>query len=175
MRIVEDLKRYSGGSAVKALYSILLNSNFQMILWYRIAHGFGKIHLSLISKIIMYFHKLIYACDIDYRADIGGGFKIFHGIGIVIGAEVVCGKNCTLYQGVNLSGNLGKRKLINGKETGQPFLHDNVTLYAQSCIIGPVEIGAGSSIGANAVITSDVPPHTVVFTKSQRVEKHSME
>lgn len=171
MRIIEDLKRYSGGSAAKALYHVLLNSNFQMIFWYRVANALSKIHVSPVSKIIMYFHKLIYACDIDYRADIGGGFRIVHGIGIVIGAEVVCGKNCTIYQGVNLGGNLGKKKVINGKLTGQPYLHDGVTLYAQSCVMGPVEINAGSRVGANAVITSDIPHHTVVYTKALRVEK----
>ena len=171
MRIIQDLKRYSGGSIFKAIYHMFLNSNFQMILWYRIAHGFYKIHLSFFSKVIMYFHKLIYACDIDYRADLAGGFRVVHGIGIVIGAEVQCEKNCTIYQGVNLGGNLGKRKTINGKDTGQPFIRENVTLYAQSCVMGPVEIGAHSSVGANTVITKDIPPHTTVYAKTQRVEK----
>lgn len=169
MRIIEDLKRYSSGSVAKALYHVFLNSNFQMIFWYRVASALGKCHLAIVSKIIMYFHKLVYACDIDYRADIGGGLKIVHGLGIVIGSEAVIGKNCTLYQGVNIGGNLGKRRVICGKETGQPYIQDSVTIYAQSCIMGPVEIGAGSSVGANAVITSDCPPRTIVFTKSQRV------
>lgn len=170
MKLIKDLKRYSNGSVLKALYTVFLNSNFQMIFWYRIANAFYKIHLSFISKIIMYFHKLIYSCDIDYRAEIGGGFKILHGIGIVIGSEVVAGENLTCYQGVSLGGNLGKRKMINGKETGQPYIQNNVTLFAKSSIFGPVLIGDCVNIGANAVITNDVPSNHTAYSKAQRVD-----
>ena len=170
MKLAKDLKRFSDGSFLKGLYTVFLNSNFQMIFWYRVAHFFYKIHLSPISKLIMYFHKLTYSCDIDYRADLGGGLKIMHGIGIVIGSEVVSGENLTIYQGVTLGGNFGKKREICGKSTGQPYIHNNVTLLAKCSAFGPCEIGNNSIVGANAVITKDVPDDTTVFTKAQRIE-----
>ena len=171
MKITKDLKRYSEGSFFKAVYTLLLNSNFQMIFWYRVANFFYKIHLSPISKIIMYFHKLTYSVDIDYRATIDGGFKIVHGLAIVIGKDVVIEKNVTIYQSVTLGGNNNKRKLIQGKERSQPYLHSGVTVYSGAYVLGPCEIGENSVIGAATLLTGDLAPNTCVFTKATREER----
>ena len=117
----------------------------------------------------MYFNKLIYSCDIDYRANIGGGLKILHGIGIVIGAEVYAGENLTIYQGVSLGGSFGKKREIQGKTTGQPYIHNNVTLLANCSVFGPCEIGQGSFIGAGTIITKDVAENVTVYTKTEKV------
>ena len=170
MKIIKDLKACSNGSFVKAVYNIFLNSNFQMIFWFRVAHFFGKIHLPFISKIIMYFHKLTYSVDIDYRATIAGGFKIAHGLGIVIGKDVVIEENVTVYQGVTLGGNGDKRNFIMGKERSQPYIHKGAKLFAGCCVIGPCEIGENSIVAAHAVVTKDVASNTSVRTVFERVE-----
>ena len=139
-----------------------------MTFWYRVANRLYKMHLSPLSRIIMYFHKLVYSCDIDYRADIDGGFKIMHGIGIGIGAEVHAGKNLTIYQNVTLGGNFAKKKEIQGKTTGQPYIHNNVTLLANCSAFGPCEIGQGSFIGAGTIITKDVPENVTIYTKTEK-------
>lgn len=169
MKIIDDIKAYSGKNPIRILYTLFLNTGFHMTFWYRVAHFFYKCHLSIISKIIMFFHKIIYSVDFDYRAKIGGGFKVVHSLGIVIGCDVVIGKNVTLYQGVTLGGNFGKTKVICGKETGQPYLHDGVKVFAHGMIFGPCEIGENAEIGAGTVVTKDVPANTRIYTKSEKV------
>lgn len=170
MKIIEDIKAYSGKSFFKGIYTVLLNSNFQMTFWYRVAHLFYLIHLSLVSKIIMYFHKLIFSCDIDYRCQIGGGLKIVHGLGIVIGKDVNIGANCSIYKGCVLGGNGDKSKEFNGRIVTQPQVGNNVSIYSNATILGPVIIGDNSSVGAAAVIMHDVNSNTTVFMKSERCE-----
>lgn len=168
MRILADLKKYSGKSIIKAMYTIFLNSNFQMVLWYRVAHMCYLIHLSFLSKIIMYFHKLIFSCDIDYRCNIGGGLKIIHGIGIVIGKDVTIGQNCSIYKGCVLGGNGEKTREYNGQIITQPQVGNGVSIYSNATILGPVVIGDESKIGANALIMHDVQNSVIAVTKVVR-------
>ena len=170
MKILEVIKAFSEKSLIKGVYTILLNSNFQMIFWYRIAHFLYRIHLSFFSKIIMYFHKLIFSCDIDYRCEIGGGIKIIHGLGIVIGKDVSIGTNCTIYKGVVLGGNGNKINERNGKIINQPQIGNNVFIYTNAMILGPVIVGENSRIGAGTIIMHDVNSNTTVFTKLERCE-----
>ena len=168
MKIIDDIKAYSGNSVVKGIYTILLNSNFQMIFWYRVAHLFYKIHLSVISKVIMYFHKLIFSCDIDYRSEIDGGIRIVHGLGIVIGKDVSIGTNCSIYKGCVLGGNGEKSKEYNGRIITMPQVGNNVSIYSNATILGPVIIGNNSVIGASALIMKDVKESVTAITKSVR-------
>lgn len=167
-KIMQDLMGYSGKNPVRIIYTIFLSTGFHMTFWYRVAHFFYRCHLSIISKIIMFWHKIIYSVDFDYRAKIGGGFKVVHSLGIVIGCDVVIGNNVTLYQGVTLGGNSGKTKVICGKETGQPYLHDGVKVFAHGMIFGPCEIGENAQVGANTVVTKDVPANMCVYTVSEK-------
>ncbi len=170
MRIVNDLMRYADGSFFRAIFTILFGSNFQMIFWYRFAHFLSKIHLSILSKIIMYFHKIIFSVDIDYRCEIGGGLKVVHGLGIVIGKDVVIEENVTIYQGVTLGGNGGKKEKILGVDREQPYIHSGVNIFAGAVVIGPCEIGENSVIGAGALIMKSIAPNTIVYNKTERVE-----
>lgn len=168
MKLIDDIRAYAGRSFVKGIYTILLNSNFQMIFWYRAAHLFYKMHLSVISKIIMYFCKLVFSCDIDYRCEIGGGIKIVHGLGIVIGKDVSIGTNCSIYKGCVLGGNGDKSKENNGRLVTQPQVGNNVSIYSNAAILGPVIVGDNSVIGASALIMKDVDESVTVITKSVR-------
>lgn len=170
MRILNDLMGYADGSFIKAIFNIFFGSNFQMIFWYRVAHFLSTVHLSILSRIIMYFHKLIFSVDIDYRCIIGGGLKIVHGLGIVIGKDVVIEENVTIYQGVTLGGNGGKKEKILGVDREQPYIHSGVKIFAGAVIIGPCEIGENSLVGAGALITKSIAPNTIVYSKSERVE-----
>lgn len=170
MKILKDLKRYSNGSLLKAIFTIFFGYEFQTIFWYRVAHFFDKIHFSIFSKIIMYWCNIIYSVDIDYRCDIAGGFKLVHGIGIVIGKDVVIEENVTVYQGVTLGGNNGKKKNILGIEREQPYIHSGVNIYSGAIIIGPCEIGENSIIAARAFVSKDVRANTRVYTKCERID-----
>lgn len=167
-RLKEDLMACSGGSKFKVISTIIFNSNFKAIKNYRIANYlYKKLHFRLLPKWLHYRNRIKYAIDIDYRAEISGGFKIVHGIGVVIGKDVVAGKNFTVYQGVTCGGNMGKEKIVNGKIISQPYISDNVTMYAHSSAFGPVCIGENSAIGAGAVVLKDVPERSVFYCKQE--------
>ena len=84
-----------------------------------------------------------------------------HAIGIVIGSGAVIGDNCKIYQQVTI-----------GKEKGKfPIIGDNVTIYSGAKIIGDVKIGNNAIIGANAVVTRDVPDNCVAVGVPARVIK----
>ena len=94
--------------------------------------------------------------DIHPAAVIGEGLFIDHAIGVVIGETVEIGRDVTIYQGVTLGGT----SLEHGKR--HPTLGDRVTVGAGAKVLGPITIGSGSRIGANAVVVRDVPPDSVV-------------
>ncbi len=90
--------------------------------------------------------------EIHPGAVIGKGFFIDHGMGIVIGETAEIGDNVTIFHGVTLGGT--------GKDQGKrhPTVEDDVLIGAGAKILGPIFIGKGAKIGANAVVLGDVPP-----------------
>ncbi|HEY5108803.1 MAG TPA: serine O-acetyltransferase [Acidimicrobiales bacterium] len=96
------------------------------------------------------------AVDIHPAATIGPGLFIDHALGVVIGETAVVGADVTIYQGVTLGGT----SLDAGKR--HPTVGDRVTIGAGAKVLGPVTVGSGSRIGANAVVVRDVPPDSVV-------------
>jgi len=106
--------------------------------------------LGLLSK---YFNlRLIhrYGCHISPRARIGRGLSLPHPTGIVIGIGVQVGDDVTIYQGVTLG--------VRSKGRSEyPRIGDGVTLYAGAVVVGGVTVGNQAVVGANAVVTDDVP------------------
>ncbi len=92
--------------------------------------------------------------EIHPAARFGGGFAISHTSGIVVGHEVVAGRNLVLCQGVTLG--------HTGRGPGQPCIGDDVRIGAGAKVLGPVRIGDGAWIGANAVVLADVPAGATV-------------
>lgn len=86
--------------------------------------------------------------EISPLADIGPGLCIMHSVGIVMGPEVRVGRNLRVYQGVTLG---------DGGTPGQPVVGDDVTIGANALVLGGITIGDRAVIGANAVVTRDVP------------------
>ena len=95
------------------------------------------------------------------------GVKFPHPVGIVIVRDVVIGKNCTIYQNVTI----GKKKygFFEDKNT---VIGDNVTIFANACIIGNVSIGDNAIIGAGAIVLEDVPANAIVAGNPAKVIKY---
>ena len=94
--------------------------------------------------------------SIPYYTQIGQGFYIGHFGGIVVNGQAVIGKNCNISQGVTIGGaNRGKNK-------GCPVIGDNVYIATGAKIIGAVTVGNNVAIGANCVVTKDIPDNAVV-------------
>lgn len=105
----------------------------------------------LINKL---FLRIIFGCQIGLGAQIGKGTDLgYGGLGIVIHPRAKIGKNVRIGTGVTIGGNNGG--------FGVPVIHDNCLIATGAKILGPVTIGSGSIIGANAVVLKDIPPGTV--------------
>ncbi len=158
MRLWQDLKAFSQGSYKKMVVTILINPNFHCVCLYRCSNLLYKIHLSIVAKLIWYLNRIIFNADIDYRCDLAGGFRLVHGLGVVIGQSVKTKGKVTVYQGVTLGGS-GKSRIIDGKSTGQPIIGNNVIIYTDAKIFGPVIIGDDNIIKAGRIISDDVPDY----------------
>ena len=109
-----------------------------------------------LARILAQFTRFLAGIEIHPGAKIGRRFFIDHGMGVVIGETAEIGDGVMLYHGVTLGG----RSLAKVKR--HPTMEDNVTVGAGAKVLGPVVIGAGSAIGANAVVTRDCPPDSIV-------------
>jgi len=126
------------------------------LLLHRLAHGLLRAGVPMLPRAIAYLSRAVTGIEIHPRARIGEGLFIDHGMGVVIGETAEIGRNVTMYQGVTLGGT--------GFATGKrhPTVQDNVTIGSGAKLLGPITVGHGAKIGANAVVIHDVPAHSTV-------------
>lgn len=164
-KVIQDIRVYSNGSLLKMFSTILINPDFHCVFLYRIAHLFYIMHLNIIAKLFWYINRILYAVDIDYRADLAGGFEVVHGIGLVVGAFVKTRGKVVVYQGVTLGGNNNKENMRNGLLIKQPNIGDNTVIYSRSMLLGPIWIGNNVTIGAGSIVLKDVEDGQLFYTK----------
>ncbi|MCB2289141.1 serine O-acetyltransferase [Clostridium sp. CS001] len=133
---------------------ILLYPSIHAIILYRVAHFLYNHKIYFISRSISQIARFFTGIEIHPGAKIGKGLFIDHGMGVVIGETTEIGDNVTLYQGVTLGGT--------GKDTGKrhPTLESDVVVGSGAKVLGPIKIGSGSKIGANAVVLKDLLANT---------------
>ncbi len=131
-------------------------SGLHAIVMHRLAHLMQKQGLPVVPRIVSQVNRFITGIEIHPAAEIGEGFFIDHGAGVVIGETTEVGDNVTIYQGVTLGGT--------GKETGKrhPTLEDNVTIGAGAKVLGSVKVARNAKIGAGSVVIHDVPADSTV-------------
>jgi len=146
---------------------------FAAVMRHRIAHLLYLSGAPIIARIISEMSHSETSIDIHPGANIGEGFFIDHGTGVVIGETTIIGRNVRIYQSVTL----GARRFEND-ENGQlvkgnlrhPIIEDDVVIYAGATVLGRVTIGKGSSIGGNVWLTENVPPFSNVTQAKARTE-----
>ncbi len=124
---------------------------FHAVLLHRLAHYLWNARLKLLARILAAFARFFTGIEIHPAAVIGDHCFIDHGMGVVIGETTIIGNRVTLYQGVTLGG----VSLEHVKR--HPTLGDDVVVGAGAKLLGPVVVGNGARIGANAVLLKDVP------------------
>lgn len=150
--------------AAKSIVEVLSSyPGIQAVLLYRVAHFLWKIGLPYVPRFLSYLAREKTGIDIHPGAQIGHDFFIDHGQGVVIGETTEIGNNVTLYQGVTLGGTSLEQK------KRHPTLGDNIIVGAGAKILGPVYIGNNVRIGANSVVTKDIPDNSVVVGVPGRV------
>ena len=154
-------------AARNKLEIILLYSGLHAVWAHRLAHWFWNRRLFLIGRTISQFSRFLTGIEIHPGATIGNGFFIDHGMGVVIGETAEIGENVTLYHGVTLGG------VSTEKGKRHPTILDNVVIGAGAKVLGAIEIGKSSRIGANAVVVNPVPENSVVVGVPGQVVKRS--
>jgi serine O-acetyltransferase len=126
------------------------------VLAHRVAHALLAARVPVLPRALAYLSRSVTGIEIHPAARVGDALFIDHGMGVVIGETAELGANVTVYQGVTLGGT--------GFATGKrhPTVQDNVTIGSGAKLLGPITIGHGAKIGANAVVIHDVPPNSTV-------------
>lgn len=139
--------------APRSRWEVLLYPGFWAVAWHRVAHWLFAADLFLLARVINHLSRLLTGIDIHPGATIGRHLFIDHGF-TVIGETAEIGNNVTIYQCVTLGGT-NPANGIAGKR--HPTLCDNVIVGSGAQILGPITVGERARIGANAVVTDDVP------------------
>lgn len=163
--IAEDIKTiYEKDPAATNILEVLFcYPGLHALIMHRIAHKLRYWHIPLIPRMISQFSRFMTGIEIHPGARIGKRFFIDHGMGVVIGETTIVGDDVLIYQGVTLGGT--------GKEVGKrhPTVGNCVTIGAGSKILGAIEIGSNSLIGAGSVVIDNVPEHSTVVGIPGRV------
>ena len=151
--------------AAKSKLSLILTyPGIKAIFFHKIANFFAIAKFNLVARIISQFSRFLTGIEIHPKAKIGKNLFIDHGMGVVIGETSEIGDNVTIYHMVTLG---GISPSINSDSQRQikrhPTLMDNVVVGSGAQILGPVVIGENAKIGANAVVTKDVPNNAVMI------------
>jgi serine O-acetyltransferase len=160
--IYSDLYRITGAiKTTNLIWYVLMGGSFKYNFWMRTClytRSNTLLKYSIYPVARVFLHRLTYKLGISIspKTKIGSGFYIGHFGGIIVSDESVIGKNCNISQGVTLGkGNRGKNK-------GYPILGDNIYIGPGAKIVGAVKIGNNVAIGANCVVTKDIPDNSVV-------------
>jgi serine O-acetyltransferase len=139
--------------APRSRWEILLYPGVLALGLHRVAHWLFRGEMYFLARLVNHISRFMTCIDIHPGAQIGRNFFIDHGF-VVIGETAEIGDNVTIYQGATLGGT--------NPTTGQggkrhPTIGDNVIISLGAAVLGPIHVGENSRIGANAVVTKDVP------------------
>ena len=145
--------------AARSRWEVLLcYPGLHALIYYRLSHKVWKRGWRLLGRFISHVGKLLTGIEIHPCAEIGRRLVIDHGTGVVIGETSIIGDDVTLYHAVTLGGIASS--VDSTSQIGQkrhPTIEDGAIIGSGAQILGPITVGAGARVGANAVVTKDVP------------------
>jgi serine O-acetyltransferase len=131
--------------------AILCYAGVHAVLWHRVSHALYRAGLRGLARLSSHLGRMLTGIEIHPGARIGRRLFIDHGMGVVIGETAEIGDDVLIYHGVTLGGLSGQP----GKR--HPTVEDRVTIGAGAQVLGPIRIGRGARVGANAVVVAPVP------------------
>ena len=150
--------------AAKSKLSLILTyPGVKAVFFHRIANFFSVAKFDLIARIISQFSRFLTGIEIHPGARIGKNLFIDHGMGVVIGETSEIGDNVTIYHMATLGGiapSINSNDQRNIKR--HPTISDEVVIGSGAQVLGPITVGRCAKIGANAVVTKDVPEKAVM-------------
>ena len=150
--------------AAKSKLSVILTyPGVKAVFFHRIANFFSVAKFDLIARMISQFSRFLTGIEIHPKANIGKNLFIDHGMGVVIGETSDIGDNVTIYHMATLGGISPSIESDNQRNVKRhPTLKDNVVVGSGAQVLGPVVVCKNAKIGANAVVTKDVPENAVM-------------
>ena len=171
----EDLKAvFERDPAVRSAVEVFFcYPGFHAMLFHRAAHALWTRKLYFPGRFLSHLGRFFTGIEIHPGAQIGKGFFIDHGMGVVIGETAEIGENCTLYHGVTLGGTSWAR------EKRHPTLGNNVIIGSGAKVLGPFKVGDNAKVGSNSVVVKEVPadstvvgiPGKIVMQADKKVEE----
>lgn len=167
-RVREDIAaaRLRDPAARGSLEIALLYPGLHAIWAHRVQHALWIRGFRFVARTGSQITRWLTGIEIHPGATIGRRFFIDHGMGVVVGETAEIGDDVMLYHGVTLGG----RQREGGKR--HPTIGDGVAVGAGAKVLGPITIGAGSVIGANAVVTKDAPADSVLVGVPAKPRAH---
>src|SRR5438128_3995862 len=156
--IKRDIKaaRRRDPAAINDLEVVLTYPGFHARQLHRISYALHKQGLEVPARLVSHVGRFFTGIEIHPGAQIGEGFFIDHGMGVVIGETAIIGDDCHLFQGVTLGGTSTRRA------KRHPTLQNNVVVSAGAKVIGDVTVGEDAKIGAGSVVVTNVPANATV-------------
>jgi serine O-acetyltransferase len=142
-----------------AVIKTLLTDGTPAMIWYRLMQWAGRWRLVPLEMAFNRLNTICCGCVIGRGAQFGPGFVLIHSLGVVINGSVRGGSGVKIEHQVT----------IGAERRQSPVIGDDVFIGAGAKIVGPVKVGDGARIGANAVVVHDVPPHSTVVGIPARV------
>jgi serine O-acetyltransferase len=147
--------------------ALLGYAGLHAVLWHRLSHALWRAGLRGLARVSSHLARFLTGIEIHPGARIGRRLFIDHGMGVVIGETAEVGDDVLIYHGVTLGGLSGQP----GKR--HPTIEDHVTIGAGAQVLGPIRVGRGARVGANAVVVSAVPAGCTVVGIPARPPKGS--
>jgi serine O-acetyltransferase len=150
-------------AARNAFEIVLCYPGFHALMVHRLSHWLWAKRFRLLARFLTYLGRIITAIEIHPGAVIGRRFVIDHGTGVVIGETSIIGDDVTLYHSVTLGGT--SPAVDSHDQVGQkrhPTLMDGAIIGSGAAVLGPITIGKNARVGANSVVTRDVPASVTV-------------
>jgi serine O-acetyltransferase len=144
--------------AARSRWEVLLYPGVLALGLHRVGHWLYGGRLFFLARLVNHIARFLTGIDINPGAKIGRNFFIDHGF-VVIGESAEIGNDVTMYQGSTLGGT-NPTSGVAGKR--HPTLRDGVIISSGAQVLGPIEVGDGAKVGANAVVTKDVAPGATV-------------
>jgi serine O-acetyltransferase len=157
-------------AARSGLEIILCYPGFHALVIHRLSHWLWKKGIYLPARFISYMGRIVTAIEIHPGAEIGRRFVIDHGTGVVVGETSIVGDDVTLYHSVTLGGTSPADN--SGSQVGQkrhPTIKDGAIIGSGAAVLGPITIGENARVGANSVVTKDVPASVTAVGMPARV------
>jgi serine O-acetyltransferase len=163
---------FQGDPAARSVDEVLLcYPGILAIIYHRLAHTLYELGTPLLARIVAELAHSSTGIDIHPGAQIGSGFFIDHGTGVVIGETAVIGERVRVYQAVTLGAKTFPTDESGALQKGlprHPVVEDDVVIYAGATVLGRITIGKGSTIGGNVWLTRSVPPGSSITQATSR-------